>query len=364
MSGATIVRSRAAVAALRDDWNALSASWRSPLLDHDWFASCADALHEDGDLRVVTVRRDGALSGVAPLVLERTPAGERLTLLGASRLFEPSGWLYASPTVLAELLEPALATGQPLMLARVASDSTLCREIGNLTRGRGVAVARTTAPSLAVATRGVWRDYYESLSSRITSNLPRVRRKAERDLGPMDVVERHPAVQDVDALLETLIAVENSGWKGRRGSSLASRADLRSFFRGYCRRAAAKRQLRVSTLSFGSHTAAVELSIEAYDRLWQLKIAYQDALAAYYPGLQLTERSIQSAFARGLEAYEFLGGAESWEERWRPETRAYQTLLVYPFSANGVMGACRDFAGAMLRKAHTAVRPSRLVVRA
>jgi len=364
VSATPILRSHASLEALRDDWNALAASWRTPLLDHEWFASCSEALHPGADLRVVVGRQAGAVEGIAPLVLEETAAGRRLTLLGTSRLFEPSGWLYGSSGVLGTLLGPALGCGAPMLLPRVAAGSPLCREITGLTRGRGIAVVRDTAPSFAVPTRGSWTAYYQTLSSRITTNLPRLRRKAERELGPMQAVDRNPSRQEVDALLETLIAVEHSGWKGRRGSSLASRQDLQRFFRAYCQRAAAKRQLRVSTLSFGSQIAAVELSIDAYDRLWQLKIGYHEAVAEYYPGLHLTQHSIRTAFDRGLEAYEFLGGAESWEERWRPERRPYQTLLVYPFSASGVVGACRDFAGAMLRRAQTVVRPGPAAARA
>ncbi|HET7219012.1 MAG TPA: GNAT family N-acetyltransferase [Vicinamibacterales bacterium] len=358
------MRSRTALEALRDEWNALASSWRSPLLDHEWFLSCAEALHGDEDLRVIVTRHAGAVDGIAPLALEHTSSGKRLTLLGASRLFEPSGWLYGSADVLSALLGPALGCGAPMLLPRVAAGSPLCREIAGLSRGRGIALVRDTSPSFAVPSRGPWAGYYDTLSTRITTNLPRLRRRAERELGPMQVVDRYPATFEVDALLESLVAVENSGWKGRRGSSLARREDLRRFFQAYCHRAAARRQLRVSTLSFGSHVAAIELSIDAYDRLWQLKIGYLDSLAAFYPGLHLTQHSIRTAFDRGLEAYEFLGGPESWEERWRPDVRRYQTLLVYPFSASGVMGACRDFAGALLRRAQTVVSPNGAAVRA
>jgi CelD/BcsL family acetyltransferase involved in cellulose biosynthesis len=276
-----------------------------------------------------------------------------VTLLGASKLFEPSGWLYATPAVVPELMNAALDFGRPILLQRIEADSALSRTIPGLTRGRALTVTRDTAPSMAVGTRGSWEAYHDSLSTRITVNLPRLRRKAERSLGPLEVVERQPQSAEVDDILGTLITIEDSGWKGRQGSSLAQRSDLRDFFRRYCRRAASQGRLRVVTLSFGTTLAAVELSIEAFDRLWQLKIGYHEGAAQYYPGLQLTAASIRAAFERGVEAYEFLGSAEAWEERWRPETRRYQALVVYPFNAAGVVTACRDFAGAMWRRAQT-----------
>ena len=140
------------------------------------------------------------------------------------------------------------------------------------------------------------------------------------------------------------------------GSSLERRTDLRDFFRAYCRRAAGRGRLRVTLLRLGGTLGAMELATEAYGRLWQLKIGYHDQLAAYYPGLHLVEASIRAAFEQGLESYEFLGSAESWEERWRPEPRTYQLLAVYPFSVSGMIGAGRDLAGVVWRRTHPAAR--------
>lgn len=353
MSGTSVVRSLSDLEQLREGWDAMATSRRTPLLEYDWFASCAEAFHHERELRIVAAERAGALAGVAPLALERVSNGTRLTLLGSSKLFEPSGWLYATPAVVPELMNAVLDFGRPIALQRIEAGSVLSQTIPDLSRGRALTVTRDTAPSMAVCTRGSWQDYYASLSTRITVNLPRLRRRAERTLGALAIVERHPQPSEVDEVLATLIAVEDSGWKGRQGSSLAQRSDLRDFFQRYCRRAASHGRLRVATLSFGVTVAAVELSIEAFERLWQLKIGYHEAAAQYYPGLQLTAASIRAAFERGLEAYEFLGSAEAWEERWRPEARRYQALLVYPFNTAGVVTACRDFAGAMWRRAQT-----------
>lgn len=345
-----MVRSIQQLEAIRDAWDALAAPSGSPLLEHDWFMSCAEAFHPEQDLQVITAWKGDTLSGVAPLVRE----GGRLVILGGSRLHEPSDWLFSCGEALSDLVDRAIDVGHPLILQRMRADSAAVRELSRLPRMRALTAVRPSADSLAVITQGTWDAYHAGLSSRITTNLRRLRRKAEKALGPMTVAQSSPTPADVDAHLETVVAVEGSGWKGRRGSSLAGRADLRDFFRRYCRRAAAKGRLRVSTLSIGAHVAAVELSVEACRRVWQLKIGYQESLATYYPGLQLTEASIRSAFERKLDAYEFLGSAAEWEERWRPETRRYRLVAVYPVTAIGLVGACRDVAGTVWRRMHGA----------
>jgi CelD/BcsL family acetyltransferase involved in cellulose biosynthesis len=353
MSDVDVIRSLDQLRSLREAWDALAAAGGSPLLEYDWFLSCAETFHREADLRVVVIRSRGSLAAVAPLACELEGFGRRLVLLGATVLHEPGGWLFASDDALSALIGQVAALNHPLVLQRIAAASPLCRMLPDLSRPRAIAFVRETAPSLGVATSGAWDDYHRGLSSRITSNLPRLRRRAAREIGPMTVTERYPAPGDVDALLNGFAAIERSGWKGRKGSSLAQRPDLSGFFRRYCRRAAERGRLRVMTLTFGADTAAMELSIEAYERIWQLKIGFNDAFARYYPGLQLTEASIRAAFDRRLQSYEFLGVAEPWEARWRPDQRACRLLLSYPRTARGMVYACRDLAGAVVRRARS-----------
>ena len=336
--------------ALRDEWPSLASDRRTPLLDHDWFLSCAEAFHAASDLRIVTARLGGQLVGVAPLVQEQSATGRRVMQLGVSRLYEPSDWLCASDDAASDLVDQALALGPPVVLQRLPEVSIVARALRARPWRNAVTLARSTASALAVPTQGRWTDYYGRLSSQVTSNLKRVRRKAEAALGPMRVEHLTPAPSEVDALLESFIVIEGSGWKGRRGSNLGTRADLRGFFWRYCHRAAAQERLHIARLSFGSHTAAAELSVVAYARMWQLKIGYHDSVGAYYPGLHLTSSSIQWAFEQGLEAYEFLGSAAPWEERWRPEVRLYQTVAAYPMTTSGMVGAGRDLVSAAWRR--------------
>ena len=353
MRSVDVVRSLAELRPMREAWDALAASAGTPLLEYDWLMSCAETFHREQDLRVVVARSHGSLSGVAPLACQAHTFDRRLVLLGATVLHEPGGWLFSSEDTLSALIGRIADLKQPTVLQRIAAESALCRMFPDLSKPRAITLIRATTPSLAVRTAGAWDDYYRQLSSRITVNLPRVRRRAAREVGAATVAERYPAPADVDATLNAFAAIERSGWKGRNGSSLAQRPDLCGFFRRYCRRAAERGRLRVMSLSFGTSTAAMELSIEAYQRIWQLKIGFSEAFAKYYPGLQLTEASIHAAFSRQLDAYEFLGVAEPWERRWRPDERECRLVVSYPRNARGMVSACRDFAGAVVRRARS-----------
>jgi CelD/BcsL family acetyltransferase involved in cellulose biosynthesis len=203
-------------------------------------------------------------------------------------------------------------------------------------------MVKSMPPSLAVDTSGTWDAYLSRLSSRTVRQLTALPERARREAGRVEVSMRQPRANAVDDLLNLFVSVEGSGWKGRQHSSLAARADLRRFFRAYCHRAAERGRLRVSTLSFGYVIGAIELSVEAFNRLWGLKITYNERFAPYAPAVQLAHASVRESFKRGLSSYEFLGAAERWQERWKPERRSYALIAVYPFCSRGICGGLAD----------------------
>lgn len=347
-----VIRSFHAFDALREKWNDLADHLERPLLRHEWFACCAHAFHDDGDLRVVVVRRGGQLVAAAPLVRVRAMTRDRLELLGVSALYEPSGLLYADEDALAELIQRTVDLGLPLLFGRVEADSPL-RPILSLQRARrALAFQRITHPSLAVVNRGSWEAYTQGLSSKWIQNLKRLRKRAAEQFGAVTTETLAPGAGEVDTLLDTVMQVEASGWKGRRGSAMLRKEWIGRFFRLYARHAAARGELRVSLLRFGSRVAAVELALEAHRRLWQLKIGYQEPLAKYSPGLMLTHDTLSYAFSRNLDAFEFLGSAEPWQERWHPVPRHYATILVYPVSWRGFWGFSMDAVDRAMKRLH------------
>jgi len=135
----------------------------------------------------------------------------------------------------------------------------------------------------------------------------------------------------VDEALGRFVEIEGRSWKARAETALLCRPDLRAFFVRLARRLARRRALRVGFLRIGEQAAAGVLAIEAYDRTWVLKIAFDERWRSCSPGVLLTVEAMRDAAARGASSYEFLGSSEPWEERWRPERRNYNAIAVYPF---------------------------------
>jgi CelD/BcsL family acetyltransferase involved in cellulose biosynthesis len=336
--------------AIGGEWDALAAPRGSPVLQHDWMVGCARAFHAGDALRIVTVRRHDRLVAAAPLVAVRRDGVVRLEILGMDTLREPAALLYEDEDALDELLRGIVSLGLPVTLERLDGGSAVSQRVSRHVPRPGLAIIRRTSPTLFVPVRGSWDAYARTLSSRITGNLLRLRKKAAR-LGPVRVEILAPAPAEAPDLLATLMQIEASGWKGRAGSSMLARRDLRDFFASYAAAAARVGRLRVCLLWFGERIVAGELAVLAHRRWWQLKIGYDEATAEYYPGLQLTFETIRHAFDQRLDAYEFLGSAAEWERRWNPEERAHELIVIYPPSVSGIWGLAVDACSVALHRA-------------
>src|SRR5438876_71112 len=99
-----IIRDKEGMRALAEQWNALADVFNAPLLRFEWFEACAEAFCLPGKLSIVSVTRGGRILAIAPLVLEQRFGYERLELLGAAVLCEPSGFLYRDEESLSELI--------------------------------------------------------------------------------------------------------------------------------------------------------------------------------------------------------------------------------------------------------------------
>jgi CelD/BcsL family acetyltransferase involved in cellulose biosynthesis len=180
--------------------------------------------------------------------------------------------------------------------------------------------------------------------------------KARQMFNEVRVLRVRPTPSEVDGVVSSFVAIEGSGWKAQNQSSLSHQAELREFFTRYFTCAAKRGRLTVSTLLFDDAAAAMECAVVAYRRSWQLKIAYDERVAKLGPGVLLTDASIRAACAEGLEAYEFLGSAERWQDRWGPDTRHYRTAVVYPLRARSMLTAAQDMAVFLSRRLSTGGR--------
>ncbi|MCP9439394.1 MAG: GNAT family N-acetyltransferase [Nitrospira sp.] len=340
------VRNRTALAQLAGEWDVLAEQIGIPTLSHAWTMACAEAFYAEDELAVLTVREEGELVAVAPLVEQRRFGCRRLELIGVSFLFEPAGFLYRDEEALACLVQDLVNSRLPVVLARVPVDSPIISHFQSRGCGlwRGAVIKGGINHSLMVPISSSWDEYLERLSPRRRYDLRRARRRAE-ERGTVAVRVFCPSEKELEQGFAEFVRIEASGWKDRHGSSLRQRDSLRRFFERYAQLASRSGTFRLAFLDVAGKSIAAQLSTVYGNRFWVFKIGYDEAWSHCSPGWQLLAETMRYAFEHRLTSYEFLGSDEPWLAGWLTEPRAYRTIWYYPATWRGCYGAAADLVG-------------------
>lgn len=126
----------------------------------------------------------------------------------------------------------------------------------------------------------------EALGAKKLKELRRQRhRLAEQGPVTFDVARRP---DEIRAALETFLALEASGWKGKRGTALIQHDGDAAFIRRAVPALASTAQCEVVTLRAGATAVAAGLVLRHQDRAFFFKLGIDERFARYSPGVQLT----------------------------------------------------------------------------
>lgn len=126
----------------------------------------------------------------------------------------------------------------------------------------------------------------EALGSKKLKELRRQRNRLADDGALRFSVSVSP--QQTEAALEEFMKLEAAGWKGQRGTALAAKEGLSRFIKEVVRKLAPQGKFEVATLTRGADVIAAGLIVRHGQRAYYFKTAYDERLAKYSPGVQLT----------------------------------------------------------------------------
>src|SRR5436309_7251035 len=162
---------------LGPEWNELAPPKDvEPWQSFSWMEAAATAYSQDHLLRVITVRKDGRLSAIAPMVLK--PSDQplkplRLDFLGGEELKEPNRIIARDPDSLELLVDVIVSQREyPVRLSRIPEDSINYLE--SKFKQAGWMTVTLSMPYPYVDLRG------NPIKSSLKEDLRRARRKAER----------------------------------------------------------------------------------------------------------------------------------------------------------------------------------------
>lgn len=177
---------------------------------------------------------------------------------------------------------------------------------------------------------------YLALSAKHRRNFERLRRRLEEGLGAELVL--HDRTYD-PAAREDFLRVEASGWKGERGSATAFLpTGHRELFLELCERMARRGMLELVSAESDGRVVAMLCNLVSGDTVFTFKIAAEQELAEYSPGIQLSILYLDHFHGRGgLERADSCAeAANAMINRLWPDRRE---LCIHAVPSTAVKGA-------------------------
>jgi CelD/BcsL family acetyltransferase involved in cellulose biosynthesis len=334
---------------LGSEWNEIAPPKDvEPWQTFSWMEAAATACGGNHLLRVITVRKDGRLVAIAPLVLkpsEQPFSPLRLDFLGGEELKEPNRLISLDPPSL-ELLVDVIVSERvyPIRLSRVPNDPENIRFLVTKFRESGwfIPILSMSYPYLDLGTNPIRKSLREDLG--------RARRKAKVHGEVRSEAVVASSREELQEYLEDAFRIEGSGWKGRNGTAILSNEFRRKFFERYACSAWNDGTLRLRFLRVNGACVAAQYAIESARSYWLLNVGYDEDYRQCSPGNLLLEESIRDAARSGLLRYNLLGKEEPWTRRWTTTAQDCLVLAAYRLNAHGVKAMWSDASYLVARR--------------
>jgi CelD/BcsL family acetyltransferase involved in cellulose biosynthesis len=336
---------------LHEAWNRLAERFRTPLLSHEWFSSCAAAFCPPGRLHVLVLRSNGDVRAIAPMVRVNRLGIDYLEMLGAGCLMEPTALLFEDAASCERLVDALFDLGSPLFLMRMLSDPDMEAAVRAAAEKKSFLVVENANASPWLPIASSWDQFEKRMTRHWRHSLRRRRRRLE-EVGRVALEIHTQASDDFARALDEAFRIEASGWKAKQGTAILLNEKLKTFLTAYIATAARSGIVRLFLLKVDGKGIAMVLGVEHARQLWILKSGYDESWARFGPGIILQNEAIRWAFERQLEGYEFLGAMEAWEQTWTEASHTYRTYRLFPRSVKGFLALGTE--GGRIARRHAA----------
>jgi len=277
---------------------AMASFERLPQLSHAWVSSFLEHCSGGAPWHCLFAYQGTELVGVLPLIhvpgLFVSPASWKRDL--HTQVAHPLLASGAAPTALVTLVEAAFKLAPRLRMRwyRVRVGSPVLASLPVL-ESRMRVIRPLSGRGSLVRTTGRYQDFEATLHRNFRRNTGKAARRAARDHSMAFQFFDGDEAQNSEHL-QRFLRVEDSGWKGAAGTSIARSPDLVAFYQTLTQRLAKNGWLEWHTLELDGELAACHLAVRMGGAVALPKIAYDEGYARYGPGNLLFRELLVRSF--------------------------------------------------------------------
>jgi CelD/BcsL family acetyltransferase involved in cellulose biosynthesis len=330
---------------LKTEWEqlCLRSSIDCPFVRPGWFRAWWQAFGQGHRLQLTTLRKNGQLLGVLPLMLVQSRVyGIPCRRLGAiSNDHSPRFDLVLDNQAVGiyqaawDSLMASQSNWDILELPQLlASSETLVhfRQFARQDRLRH-SVWNQLPGSPWISTQSGWSAYLEDRSKSFRKSLRRKLRSMANE--GMLALETLTDSGSIAQALEDGFRIEASGWKSNRKTAISAQTEAMHFYTKLAYTLAEQGNLRLHFLTLDQKRIAFDYSILRNQRLYSLKSGLDIRHARHSPGTLLLYLILRQSHQEDLLEVDLLGTADSFKLSWTRNVRPSQWLMLYAGSVRG-----------------------------
>jgi CelD/BcsL family acetyltransferase involved in cellulose biosynthesis len=149
-----------------------------------------------------------------------------------------------------------------------------------------------------------------------------------------DISLRRVEAADPEALRQ-FYRLEQSGWKGKKGTAIACRAETQEFYDSIAKYAAQYGYLSLYFLYRGGSAVAAHFALTCGGRYYPLKVAYDERYSQFGPGHLIIGAVLQDCVARGLSEFDCLGHWTEAKAKWASQVRPHNFCYIFRSGITG-----------------------------
>jgi len=321
-------------------WEALCEETHSaPFCRPEWISTYLRVFEPATEVLLLTVSRGSHLLAVLPLVRKRCwYAGVPLTkLAGPANAHSVRFDVVCSPSPSGEAaiyelwkLLQRIPGWQMLELPTFPQDGA-CQKLMACAGQDGYATILLPSHEGPIVRLAADRNgrltWLHGTNRHFRHELRRCNRLLETEMGGNpDFVRRTDA--DPESLRK-FFALEEAGWKGKKGTAINSDARTRTFYDQIARVAASRGYFRLHSLELNGTMAAGAFSVTTGDCFFPLKIAYDETLHRGGPGQVLINALLAECAENRIPEFYFGGTADRYKMCWTSETIPHYNGFVF-----------------------------------
>ncbi len=330
---------------LSEEWRRLSETGGNcvePFLQPEWFIAFARSLESDRLIHLAVVRSNESLLGVAPFVFcssffGNIPARTLRSLSGVHScrfdLIHGGG----EPSHLADSIWSSIREQRNwdvIEALDVPADGAFQFLLQHARRDGFLTGTWPTRKSPYLLLPAHDSDPFQNCPDTFKSIRKRLKRKL-RNLSEEGAVAFNVHTTDYHEALSQFFALESSGWKGAKGSSIASSPALVKFYSSIAEEFAQRGRLRMYSLTIDSKPIAMHFGLVMNGCYYTPKVAYDENFSRFSPGQILVRHVIADLTQAGVKKYDFLGPRALWKRVWTDSFREHYNCYIFRPSFKG-----------------------------